>query len=135
MNSELGIEGYKRLRGNGWNFTNSVTVESVRDDYKWRSDPVLAFVQDSIDEDSESKIVKEVLYRRFKEYCKEKEIPLMSKDAFYKTLPSKVNVSSGMYEIEKGAGRKHCFVGIMLTDRQFQLNREMNDQTDQIGHE
>lgn len=126
------IEGYHRLRENGWNFTNTVTLDSTREDYKLKSDPVWAFCQDWIDEESQAFEIKEVLYNTFKQYCKLKDIPLITKDKFFKTLPTKVNVSSDYRTIE-GQGRKHAFVGIKLNSA-FHLSGEKTahlEQTDQ----
>ena len=108
------IEGLKRLRDNGWNFTTTSSLEITREDYKRRSDPVWAFVQDCLIEESAGVVVKETLYNAFKNYCQERGIPLIQKGSFYSTLPSKVTITSGYREVIEGQGKKHCFAGISL---------------------
>jgi putative DNA primase/helicase len=112
-----GLEGLRRLRANGWSFTNSVSLETTREDYKRRSDPVWAFVQDCLEAYSEGAVSKERLYNSFKAYCDKRAIPLLSKDTFFKTLPEKVTVTSG-HRILPGEGetKRHCFVGIRFQE-------------------
>jgi putative DNA primase/helicase len=111
------LEGLKRLRDNGWNFGNTITVDETREEYKRKSDPVWAYATDRLLEDSEGEVFKEALYNDFKGYCKDKKIPLLSRDTFFKTLPEKVTVASGQRQDPKGGGKKHCFVGIKLKEQ------------------
>lgn len=110
-----GVRGLKRLKENGFNFTNTASLEATREDYKRRSDPVWAFVQDCLKEDSEGVVSKEKLYNTFRQWSLDRGIPLLSKDGFYKSLPEKVHVTSGYREIlGEEKGKRHCFVGIVL---------------------
>ncbi len=108
------LEGYDRLRANGWNFTHTESTEKIAEFYKRESDPVWAFVEDEVEEASEGVVVKEELYQRFRDYCIRMRIPLISKDAFYKTLPQKVTVTSGYRAVDASGHKKHVFIGIKL---------------------
>lgn len=115
-----GLEGLRRLRANGWNFTNTTSLDSTREEYKRKSDPVWAYANDRLIEESEGVVFKEVLYNDFKEFCKKTDIPLVSRDQFFKHLPEKVTVVSGYRgdpkdRDDQGNGKKkHCFIGIRL---------------------
>lgn len=106
------LEALERLRANDWNFSNTSTSDATREEYKRRSDPVWAFVRDCLEEESSSALSKERLYNAFKAYCSERSIPLLSRDGFFKTLPEKINVTSGQRQLESEGGKKHCFVGV-----------------------
>ena len=108
------LVGYQRLKENGWNFSNEITTNQVAQDYKRLSDPVWAFAEDCLIEESDQAETKENLYLAFKDFCKEHGIPLVSKDRFFKVLPEKVTVTSGQREIVKGQGKKHVFVGVKI---------------------
>jgi P4 family phage/plasmid primase-like protien len=118
------LEGLKRLRDNGWNFSNTVSSDATREEYKRQSDPVWAFSADCLDPDTEGVITKERSYNAFKEYCIKNSIPLISKDTFFKTIPEKVNVNSGHRNVDGEEGKKHCFIGIRLKEayRDYGLN-------------
>lgn len=107
-----GLQGYQRLKGNSWSFTNTKTLEIVEADYKRKSDPIWAFVQDCLEEKTDKAIEKLELYNEYKEWSEKNEIPLKSKDVFYKELPAKITVSSGYRDL--GSGKVHCYVGIQL---------------------
>jgi putative DNA primase/helicase len=108
-----GLEGLARLHANGWNFTNTTSLDEVREEYKKRSDPVWAFATYRLDtNDSEGFEPKEDLYNAFKAYCQNENLPNPGKDYFYKHLGDNVTVTSGRRG-EKG-NQKHCFIGIKL---------------------
>ena len=108
------LVGYQRLKENGWNFSNEITTNQVAQDYKRLSDPVWAFAEDCLIEESDQAETKENLYLAFKEFCRINGIPLVSKDRFFKVLPEKVTVTSGQRELVKGQGKKHVFVGVKI---------------------
>ena len=83
-------------------------------DYKRKSDPVWAFCEDCVEVESDAAIEKFALYNEFKVWSSKNGIPLKSKDDFYKTIPTKVMVTSGYRELVKGQGKKHCYIGIGL---------------------
>lgn len=108
------LEGLKRLRDQGYNFSHEENETKTRDYYKRRSDPLWGFVEDRLDtSDSEAFIPKEELYNAFKEYCQTNSLPDVGKDSFYKHLGDKVTVRSERKTVE-GRGRPHCFVGVKL---------------------
>jgi putative DNA primase/helicase len=108
------LAGYKRLKENGFNFSNQTTTEQIADDYKRQSDPVWAFAEDCLIEESDQAETKEALYLAFKDFCRSNGIPLVSRDRFFKLLPEKVTVTSGQRELVKGQGKKHVFIGVKI---------------------
>jgi putative DNA primase/helicase len=108
------LEGLKRLRDNGWNFTNTQTLDATREEYIRKSDPIASFVKDCIEEDSESWITKEELYNSFREYSSKNHIPLLSRDYFFKHFPEKTSVRTG-YKGDKGS-QKQAFIGVKFAD-------------------
>jgi putative DNA primase/helicase len=115
-----GLEGLKRLRENGWNFTDTSTVDQTREEYKRRSDPIWAYANECLVEESGGFVFKEALFNDFKVFCRDAGIPLIARDVFLAKLPEKVTVESGqrqdpMDKKEDGTPkRKHAFIGIRL---------------------
>ena len=111
LNWALG--GLRRLKENGYDFTTITSTDETRLDYKRRSDPIWAFVEEKIDDsDGEAYVPKEELYNAFRKYCEVNGFQNPGKDYFYKHLGDKVTVSSGQRG-PKGKQR-HCFVGVKL---------------------
>jgi len=121
------LEGLKRLRDNGWNFTNTASSDATREEYKRQSDPVWAFVDKCLIESSEGVLTKERIYNAFKEFSHQNSIPLTSRDQFFKTLPEKVHVNSGYRNVEGETGKKHCFIGITLAEGYENLGLGLDD--------
>lgn len=80
------IEGLKRLKSNGWHFSDGKTVEQVKEEYIVRSDPYKAFVLHAIIENSDSYVVKDNLYEAYKKHCKMHKLGHKSRDAFFKNF-------------------------------------------------
>ena len=111
------IEGLKRLRGNGWHFSNGKTVEKVREDYIVRSDPLKAFVMHCIDTEGcpDNVIGKQELFTAFKKHCEVHKIAPMSADSFFKKF--KFEMPPGAFQYirpNKGGNREHSLKGISL---------------------
>ncbi|MGI0080495.1 MAG: phage/plasmid primase, P4 family, partial [Nitrososphaerales archaeon] len=114
------LEGLDRLKRNGWSFSNTKTIEDVREEYKRRSDPIWAFATYCLDtSDGEAYEPKEDLYNWFKKYCEKHGLPNPGKDYFYKHLGDRVTVTSFRPEvlIDGKKTRPHSFKGIKLTDK------------------
>ncbi len=83
----LAIEGLKRLMRNGWVFSNSKSVDIVREDYIRKSAPVKAFLMDCTEEASDGFVVKGDLYQAYCDYCRSRSIPTLSSSPFFDKLP------------------------------------------------
>jgi len=116
------LEGLQRLRANGWNFSNSRSVEEVREEYIRKSSPIQAFIMDCIDIDSYSEIPKKQLFDKFLEYCKSKKLPAPSDQTFFKKLPRFVNITDTRPEV--GGKRVPCFKGIKLKEEEGVRNAQ-----------
>lgn len=64
------IEGLKRLREQG-GFTNSQKAKEVLREYEVDSNSILAFIEETLEEDKEKYVVASVLYKDYLEYCKD----------------------------------------------------------------
>jgi len=83
----LALEGLKRLLKNG-DFSHTKTTDETQHEYLRLSNIVLAFVQDCLEQDSEAFIIKQELYSRFTQYCRDNKATVVSMETFFKTLPS-----------------------------------------------
>ncbi len=87
----LVLPALKRLLEKG-QFSCSKTTEEIREDYIRKSSPIAAFVMDCLEVDSDAFIVKKDLYNTFSEYCRQRKLPAVTQDTFFKNLPKHVNV-------------------------------------------
>lgn len=116
-----GLEGLERLRKNGWNFSHEENEIATRDYYKRKADPLWGFATDCLEEtgNNEDCVEKQVLFNLFREYCKEKSLPELSKEQFYRQIGDKITVRSGQPVVVKEGRetRPHCYLGIRLLNR------------------
>ena len=103
------LKGLKRLLERG-RFSHSKTTDEIREDYIRKSSPIGAFIIDYLEVDSDAFIEKKELYAEFAEYCRERNIPPVVQDTFYKNLPRHISVSDFKPRIENK--RLHAFRGI-----------------------
>jgi hypothetical protein len=87
----LVLPALKRLLEKG-QFSYSKTTEEIREDYIRKSSPIAAFVMDCLEVDSDAFIIKQDLYNAFAAYCRERKIPCVTKDTFFKNLPQHIPV-------------------------------------------
>ena len=124
------IEGLKRLLENN-GFSDSKTTEQTREKYQRLSSPIASFVMDCIVEDSESYILKDVIYNRFIEYCKENGMPIVAKNVFSMKIHEHVHVSD--YRPRINNKREQAWRGIAFLDEKSQKNDDFCDHPDQNG--
>ncbi|MFB6208255.1 MAG: phage/plasmid primase, P4 family [Candidatus Nanohaloarchaea archaeon] len=113
------IEGLERLLEQG-KFSNSESVKATKERYRQTSDPVKAFIDSKVTQDSENVIPKSVVYERFKRYCEENDQPVKPQQNLTKKLKSMMHVGqerpnldeeeAGEYGLEPG--RVRCYKGV-----------------------
>jgi putative DNA primase/helicase len=130
------LEGLKRLRSNGWKFSNSKTVDTVKEDYIVRSDPYKAFVMHCIIEDSNSQTKKDDLYTAYREHCEIHKVTSRSRDSFFKNF--KDNFKPGSLEDyrpnkDEDPDRPRMFKGIRIRAKEMWC-KPMDDTEFLDGH-
>ena len=86
------LTGLRRILRNSC-FTNTVSVDEMREQYQRLSSPVAAFVMDCLENRTEKYIIKDDLYKCFIEYCVKKGIPATAKNTFSMKLHEHIKVS------------------------------------------
>lgn len=109
------LEGLKRLRSKGWKFSYSKTTDQLKEEYIRKSSPMKAFIMDCLEIRSDGYVEKQVLFNAFCEYCRDKKLPTVTSDTFFKRLPEHVKVE--IVRVTVGDKRPRCFVGIGLKDK------------------
>lgn len=109
------LEGLKRLLENG-KFSNYKKVEDIRQDYIMKSNPVHAFVEKQLIVDVENFEQKSVVYRAYKEFCKEHSLPILDNNIFSRKLRTYIQFRDCQKTI---SGKKGiwCYHGIRLLDK------------------
>ena len=109
------LEGLKRLRSNGWKFSYTKTTDQLKEEYIRKSSPMKAFIMDCLEIRSDGYVEKQVLFNAYAEYCRNKKLPSVTSDTFFKRLPQYARVETIRKEI--GDKRPMCFIGIDLKDK------------------
>lgn len=115
--------GLRRLLRNGC-FTNTSTVDEMRDKYQRLSSPVAAFVLDCLEIQPEKYILKDDLYACFVEYCVKNGLPAVAKNTFSMKLHEHVKVID--YRPSISGKRVQAWMGIGFSD--------MSDMSDMSGY-
>jgi len=105
----IALAALKRLLKTG-HFSNTQTTEEIREDYIRRSSPIASFIMDCLETDADAFIVKKELFAVFAEYCRQREIPCVTRDTFFKNLPQHVAVIDYRPKIEEA--RLHALKGV-----------------------
>jgi putative DNA primase/helicase len=95
----LALEARKRLIENG-GFSYSKTTDEIREEYRRKSSPVAAFSMDIIEVDSQNWMSKTDLYDAYMKYCKGNDLPIRSKETFFKNFPRYAEYSEERRRIE-----------------------------------
>ena len=109
------IEGLKRLRSNGWRFSNSKSTEDTRLDYIRRSSPMKAFLMDCTLPDTSGSVSKQDLYRAFCEYCTMSKLPPVTQQTFFQNLPM---YNQSISPVRLGPKRVHSYLGLTLRPKE-----------------
>lgn len=110
------LEGLKRLRENGWTFSNSRSTDEIRLDYIRRSSPMKAFIMDALIMNPIGRVVKKRLFEAFVKYCEKNKLPVVTDTTFFRNLPiyfAKNPLQESREEVELGK-RERLFIGIEL---------------------
>lgn len=102
------LEGLRRLQNNGWTFTNSKGVDEVKEEYIRKSAPGRAFLMDCVLIGSAGEVIKQELYQAFCQYCRLRNLPIMTSDTFFKKIPQYVTVSEARKACEYIEGHDRC---------------------------
>jgi putative DNA primase/helicase len=112
-----GLEGLRRLMDNGFVFSNSKSVEEIKDEYIRMSNPVEAFFMDMVEEDPEKRIAKADLYQAYVSYCKARKLAPVTMPTFFLNVKKNGRNYSETRLTSEENGRKvrySAFLGIAL---------------------
>jgi len=93
------VEGLRRLLEQG-KFSYEDNIDKIEDRYMRASNPAYAFFQDCVEEDQDSFVTKDDLYRAFIEYCKQNKLPTLSKRTFSDQVKRWTNAVDGWAKVE-----------------------------------
>lgn len=113
------LDGLSLLQTVG--FDNPKALKETLRDYKVSNNPVLGFIDDCvvIQNQSDDKIQKNVVYKAYKNYCRDSNYRPLGIHQFGKELNNQIrNLRTGRKNIE---GREWCYIGIRLTDAALPL--------------
>ncbi|MEM4098971.1 MAG: phage/plasmid primase, P4 family, partial [Candidatus Micrarchaeaceae archaeon] len=114
------LEGLHRLMKNNFVFTNSKSVESIKDEYIRLSNPVEAFFMDMVEEDDpDAFITKMDLYQGYVSYCKKKKLVPLTIPSFFMNMKKNGRVYEEKKLVITKDGKKiqqNSFLHIKLKD-------------------
>jgi len=110
----IALDGLKRILEND-GFSYSKSTEETREDYIRKSDPLAAFIMDCVEEDQDSMLLKQPLYSLFAFYCRQKSLPAVNKDTFFKNISKHVTITQVRTKRRVLSGRPFAYKGIILT--------------------
>ena len=108
----------KRLQGlltNG-GFSYDKTVDDIAERYTILSSPILSFVDDQCELDSNATIDKQILYDAFVQYCQDGKIPPISKESFGRNLKNSPSLHIGTTRSSSDGHRAYCWHGIKIRE-------------------
>lgn len=76
------IEGYVRLKNQGWQFTYSKQVQELLDEYRKDNNNVLNFVDECCQFDQDLFMSNETAYERYQDWCKKSGVNAVKKKSF-----------------------------------------------------
>ena len=105
----------RRLLNQNRIFINEKTIEQRRDRYAIAANPVEAFLEDAVAEDSveSDTVVKERLYQAYRRFCKKHNLAILSKESLGKILKKDKKYQEGRQPSGK---RETMWRGIKLTE-------------------
>lgn len=112
------LTGLQQLLKEG-EFSNSKSVDEMREEYIRQSDSVQAFIMDCIDMSPDEHTEKEVLYAEYTEYCRKMTYPCEANNTFHKVLRKLVRIEDYRPQlmVDDKKQRVQCWKGIVLKNR------------------
>jgi len=111
----LALRAVQRLLANGA-FSYHKTIEEVAERYTILSDPILSFVNDQCEVDSNATVDKQVLYDYFVQYCQDRKIPAISKESFGRNLKNSPTLQISATRLGTDGHRAYCWRGITIRE-------------------
>ncbi|MEM4093228.1 MAG: phage/plasmid primase, P4 family [Conexivisphaerales archaeon] len=111
------LEGLRRLMKNNFVFTNSKSVESIKDEYVRMSNPVEAFFLDMVEDDPDAFITKMDLYQGYVDYCKKRKLVPLAVPSFFMNMKKNGRIYNEEKKTVIQNGKKiqqNSFLGIKL---------------------
>jgi len=116
----LALRGLHRLLANSV-FSYDKTIEDIAERYTMLSDPVLNFVNERCELDSEAIVDRQVLYDAFLQYCQDRRIPTKSKESFGRNLKNSPTLKIGAVRPRSDGHRAYCWRGITIRENQEEI--------------
>lgn len=110
------LEGLKRLLAQG-HFSNTKSTEVLRDEYIRMSNPLQAFVNEYIKEDSLGWIAKDEFYARYVEFCQQNKFVIKAKNIVAKDLQSCLSIQISVERREINGERVQGWRGIAWKEK------------------
>ncbi|MEM3846623.1 MAG: phage/plasmid primase, P4 family [Candidatus Parvarchaeota archaeon] len=130
------LEGLQRLRANGWKFTNSKTVDEIREDYIVRSDPYKAFKMHCILENTSGEVGKDELYQAYKLHCEKHKLTAKSSDSFFKNFrdlfPPGVLQEYRPKNKDATGNRPRKFIGILIREKEKWCTEVTDEEVEEL---
>ena len=111
----LALKGLRRLLTNDI-FSNDKPIEDVAERYTILSDPILSFVDDQCELDSNATIDKQILYDAFVQHCQDRRILPISKESFGRNLKNSPTLKVGSTRSSSDGHRAYCWRGIKIRE-------------------
>lgn len=105
------LRGLRRLLRNG-EFSNSQSTEEIREYYTLMSNPLLAFVQGNLVEDSEGFEQVDAVYNFYVKWCRENGFVVETKSQFGAKLSGEIRFQKQRKRVGDDKARVACYVGI-----------------------
>ena len=110
------LVGLNRLKSNGWKFSNSKSVEIVREEYIRKSSPIQAFFKDCVENHPDGVVTKVALYQAFADYCRSKHLPVSGQESFFMKMNRFAEYRFPTERREMDGSRKPCFIGLRVVN-------------------
>lgn len=108
------IEGLKRLLDKQ-DFSNTQSIDKIRETYVRLSDSVGAFVMDCVEISPDGYQEKKKIFTAYADYCREKKYPIVSENTFYKELPKQIRLEDYRPNEKNESGeRPRCWKGLKV---------------------
>lgn len=112
------LDGLKRLRENGWEFTETETQKQATGNMRRQAQPVKMFVDEWTVFDNQGDIPKSRLFEAFKIYCDVYGLLVPDEGDFTRELKRNANVKNKRLDMEDWdiSGRVLCWRGLKFSD-------------------